>query len=83
MKYSFESKAEKEFSRLERPVQLQIKNKLEFYMSRKNPLDFAEHLKDFELGEYRFRIGDYRITFDVKNNTAIILKIGHRKDIYR
>ena len=83
MKYSFEGKAEKEFSRLERVVQLQIKDKLEFYMASKNPLDFAEHLKEFELGEYRFRIGDYRVAFDVKNDTAVILKIGHRKDIYR
>lgn len=83
MKYKFESKAVKEFFRLDRTVQMQIKNKLEFYMSCKNPVDFAEHLTDFEYGEYRFRIGDYRVTFDVKNNTAMILKIGHRKDIYK
>jgi len=82
MKYKFEDKALKEFSQLERSVQIQIKNKLEFYMSCKNPLDFAEHLANFKLGEYRFRVGDYRVVFDVKNNVAMILKIGHRKDIY-
>ena len=83
MKYAFENKALKKLSGLERSVQQQIKDKLEFYMSSKNPLDFAEYQKEFELGEYRFRIGDYRATFDVKNNVALILKIGHRKDIYR
>ncbi|MBI4147391.1 type II toxin-antitoxin system RelE/ParE family toxin [Candidatus Woesearchaeota archaeon] len=33
---------------------------------------------------YRFRVGDYRIIFDMENNQLIILvlKIGHRKNIY-
>lgn len=33
---------------------------------------------------YRFRVGDYRIIFDMENNKLIILvlKIGHRKNIY-
>jgi mRNA interferase RelE/StbE len=52
-------------------------------MSSPNPLNFAEHLTDFELGEYRFRIGDHRVTFDVENDIIKILKIAHRKDIYR
>ena len=52
-------------------------------MSSKNPINFAEHLNDFKFGEYRFRIGDYRIIFDVKDNVAMILKVGHRKDIYK
>ena len=33
---------------------------------------------------YRFGVGDYRIIFDMENNKLIILvlKIGHRKNIY-
>jgi len=83
MKYSFKGKSVEEFSNLSREVQLQIKNKLEFFMSAPNPLRFAEHLTDFDLGEYRFRIGDFRVSFDVENNIAKILKVGHRKDIYK
>lgn len=83
MKYSFKGKSIEEFSNLPRKVQLQIKNKLEFFMSAQDPLRFAEHLTDFDLGEYRFRIGDFRVSFDVENNTAKILKVGHRKDIYK
>ena len=83
MKYDFRGNSIKEFSKLSRSVQLQIKQKLEFYMSAQSPLSFAERLTDFNLGEYRFRIGDYRITFDVENNTVKILKVGHRKDMYR
>jgi mRNA interferase RelE/StbE len=83
MKYFFKGKSSEEFSKLPREIQLQIKNKLEFFMSAPNPLKFAEHLTDFDLGEYRFRIGDYRVSFDVKKDTAKILKVGHRKDIYK
>lgn len=34
---------------------------------------------------YRIRVGDYRIlyTFDGKVMTVLIIKIGHRKDVYR
>ena len=34
--------------------------------------------KDFS---YRFRIGDYRVVFDIDDNNVVILRIGHRKSI--
>lgn len=83
MRYRFKGKSAEEFSKLPRVIQLQIMKKLKFFMSSPNPLYFAEHLNDFDLGEYRFRIGDYRVSFDVKNDTAKILKVCHRKDMYR
>jgi len=83
MKYEFSGNSIKEFSKLPLKVQLQIMEKLELYMSTPSPLIFAEHLTDFDFGEYRFRIGDYRVSFDVEKDTAKILKVGHRKDIYK
>jgi mRNA interferase RelE/StbE len=34
---------------------------------------------------YRVRVGNYRIIYEIRNKevTVIVLKIGHRKDIYR
>jgi len=34
---------------------------------------------------YRVRMGDYRIIYEVHNNILVILvlKIGHRKEVYR
>lgn len=64
-------------------IQQRIIQKLRFYINQKNPLAYAERLKDFSLGQWRFRIGDYRAVFDVDENKIIILKIGHRKNIYK
>ncbi|MDO8659454.1 MAG: type II toxin-antitoxin system RelE/ParE family toxin [Candidatus Parcubacteria bacterium] len=83
MQYAFKGKSVDEFSNLPKDIQLQIMKKLKFFMSSLDPLYFAEHLNNFDLGEYRFRIGDYRVSFDVENDTAKILKVSHRKDIYR
>jgi len=34
---------------------------------------------------HKIRVGDYRIIYEIQNNVLLILiiKIGHRKDIYR
>jgi mRNA interferase RelE/StbE len=46
-------------------------------------LKYAEKLVDPRLGTYRFRIGDYRVVFDLEGNEIIVLRVGHRKDIYK
>ena len=33
--------------------------------------------------EYRLRVGDYRILFELENNTVVIYRIRNRKDAYR
>lgn len=83
MRLSFSEIAFKQLSKLTHHIQNIINNKLDFYLSQDNPLDFAERLTDYGVGEWRFRIGDYRIIFDVEDDTIIILKVGHRKDIYK
>ena len=34
-------------------------------------------------GEYRLRIGNYRIVYKVDDDCIWILKVAHRKDVYR
>jgi len=81
--FEFKEKAAKEVEKLPPQIRRRILKKLKFYSFQKNPLRFAEKLKEQRFGEYRFRIGDYRILFDVKDRKIIFLKVGHRKDIYR
>jgi mRNA interferase RelE/StbE len=50
---------------------------------QEDPLKYAERITDAKLGSYRFRIGDYRVIFDLEGDDLVILRIGHRRDIYR
>ena len=52
---------------LPRAIQKRIVIKLRFYATQTAPLKFAERLADPYLGDWRFRVGDYRIIFDVVN----------------
>lgn len=83
MQFFFKGIANKEFKKLSFSVRVRILEKLQFYSIQQNPLEFAESLKSSEYGNWRFRIGDYRVIFDLEDDKIIILKIGHRKNIYK
>lgn len=48
-----------------------------------DPLRHAEKLTHSKLGSYRFRIGDYRVVFDLEGDEIVVLRVGHRREIYR
>lgn len=48
-----------------------------------DPLSHAKGLTDAEFGAYRFRIGDYRVIFDLEGDEIVVLRVGHRRDIYK
>ena len=83
MEIIFSERAKKDWNRLERSVQNQLRKKIAFYLENGQPLKFAEKLQVPSLGEYRFRIGDYRMIFDLEGNTILVLRVGHRKEIYK
>jgi mRNA interferase RelE/StbE len=78
----FTPAALKDLQKLPRSVQKTIIKKIEFFLSSGRPLAFAHGLLNSELGQYRFRISDYRVIFDLEEETLVVLKIGHRKNIY-
>lgn len=82
MKIVFSERAKKEWQKLDREIQKQIRKKLTFYVQNDDVLRFAEKSKNSYLGEYRFRIGDYRLIFDFMGKTIFVLKVGHRRNIY-
>ncbi len=71
---------------IERSTQNRILDKLEYYATQNNPLQYATNLKNHQVGSYRFRIGNYRAIFDIDHHGNItillILRIKHRKDAY-
>ena len=40
-------------------------------------------LASTKIGKWRIRIGDYRIGYDIEGDKVVLLRILHRKDIYR
>lgn len=81
--YQFTKTSFKRFKKLPKDVQIRITAKLDFFCAQIDPLNFAESLSKSDLGQYRFRVGDYRIAFDVEDEILVILDVDHRKDIYR
>jgi mRNA interferase RelE/StbE len=81
MKYLFTDSARKDISKLDSAAAEQIKTTLKKYLS--DPLKYAKKLTHFSIGTYRFRIGDYRVIFDIEGQDIIILRVGHRQSIYK
>ena len=80
----FESSADKRFSKLPKDIQIRIIQKLDFFLVQQDPLIYAEILTNPRIGTYRFRIGDYRVVFDLEDDeTIMIVDVDHRKNIYR
>lgn len=78
---AYTQRAIKDIGRLDANVKKRIGNTLLRFID--NPLQHAEPLTDSDLGSYRFRIGDYRVIFDIEGNDVVVLRVGHRKEIYK
>lgn len=49
-----------------------------------NPRLYGKGLTANRSGQWRYRVGDYRLLAEIEDNkiTILILNIGHRRDIY-
>lgn len=73
--------AVEDIHKLDTVIKKRIKKKLEEYAI--NPLLYAKKLVNSLLGSYRWRVGNYRIVFDIDEVNIVILRIRHRREIYR
>ncbi|MDI6892806.1 MAG: type II toxin-antitoxin system RelE/ParE family toxin [Actinomycetota bacterium] len=77
----YTDRAVKDIQKLDVVARRRLKRALEGFSL--SPLDHSTRLIDPKLGEYRFRVGDYRVIFDLRGQEIIILRVGHRREIYR
>lgn len=77
---TFSDNALRQLKKLERQIQERIINSIERIKVR--PEMFVQRL----VGDpgYKLRVGDYRLIMDISHESleVIIIKIGHRKNIY-
>jgi len=74
-------RAIKDLTNIDREMKDRIAKKVREYIQ--DPFTHAQKLSNPKIGTYRFRIGDYRIIFDIDGDELVILRIGHRKSIYK
>jgi mRNA interferase RelE/StbE len=83
--YNLEIKASarKDLARLQPAIASRIVEAIEILADEPYPAG-SRKLKGFDF-RYRIRVGDYRVIYEIRNSilTVYIIRIGHRKDIYR
>ena len=85
-KVTYTSNARKDLKSIEKGIADRIIKKIYNYSEQGNPLRYALKVKTPSIGEYRFRVGNYRVFFDVNRKGEIkillILRIKHRREAY-
>ncbi len=87
MKYSIETtpRFEKEFKKLDKYTQRMIKNWIVKNLDGCNdPRQHGKGLTANRSGQWRYRIGDYRLICEIQDDELIILAltVGHRREVY-
>jgi mRNA interferase RelE/StbE len=72
--------AAKDIKKLPAEIKLRLKVKLEALSE--SPIKLSKKLVNHP-AQYRYRIGDYRVLFDIEEQNIIILKIRNRREVYR
>ena len=82
MKLLLKRSAQKELDNLPDKIALHISRKI--LELTNNPFSIGSRKLAGGKG-YRVRIGDYRVvyTVDKSNKTIVVIKIGHRRDVYK
>lgn len=87
MTYSVETtgRFDKEFKKLDKYTQRMIKAWIDKHLvDCQNPRAFGKGLTANRSGQWRYRIGDYRLICNIQDDKLIILalSVGHRSNIY-
>lgn len=87
MKYKVEytKQAVKQLKKLDKPTASLIIGWIEKNLVEcENPRQYGKGLVANHRGEWRYRIGNYRLIADIQDEkiTILILNVGHRREIY-
>ncbi len=77
----YTERAARDIRKLDAVARKRLKKALEKLAA--DPLEHSTRLVSEKIGGYRFRVGDHRVIFDLIGKEIVILRVGHRRDIYR
>ena len=79
------STAEDDFAKLDKSIQQRIFKYLKKIEEREDPRTLGEQLQENLSAYWKFRVGDYRLVAEIKDDILIflMLAVGPRRDIYK
>ena len=80
-KVSYKASVEKDLRRIDKQTVTRLLRKLEAELS-KDPSKGERIKGEFE-GLFNYRIGDYSVIYTRTADGVLVLRISHRKDVYR
>ncbi len=83
---NFEPRALAELKKLDHTAQKRIVKFLEGRIEREgSPRDTGKPLTGDKVGLWRYRVGDYRVVCRIEDDrlAVMVLRIAHRKEVYR
>ena len=84
-KVEYTARAVKELKKLDKPTRALIFGWIEKNLvGCEDPRRYGKALTANHRGQWRYRIGDYRLIADIQDGRILILimTIGHRRDVY-
>ncbi len=83
-KVAYLDSVEEDLKRLDKSTVNKIFNRIETYLA-KDPKGLGKPLKGDFQGYWRYRWGDYRVIYKISEREIliIVLRISHRKEVYR
>jgi len=81
VRIEYKSSVFKDLKKIGMPEATRIMDKLEKDLG-KDP-DKGEPLKGKFKGMFKLKVGDYRVIYTKAKDSVLILRIGHRKHVYR
>lgn len=73
---------QKDIPKLDGSVRRRIRSAIEKKL-KDHPEHFAKPLAYTRQGLWSLRVGDWRVLFTLRGESAWILRIGHRREVYR
>lgn len=81
MKVDIDAKAIKDLARLHKGEVTKILSKIE-ELEKYPHIPNLKKLTNFD-PPYRLRVGNYRVLFDIEDNTITVYRVRHRKESYK
>ena len=82
--FKFSDEAKEDVLNLPNVIKERIGKKIKYFAGLPDVFTVAKRLTNSDLGEARFRVGDYRIIFEMEGENAIrVLRIRHRSSVYK